>query len=334
MDHSKKKQPQSFESLSFPMEVSDSTQGDQLPEIRRIWDADDQVWYYSIVDFIALLTNAPVPVTYWTTFKKRYKDDPYLQDIFGQLKMQPMRAKDGRLRETECATRTLMLRIVQSIPSKQAEVVRRWLAQIGEEKLQETEQQTQVDQLRTYYIAQGRTPEWADARIRNLIGRNLLTDEWLQRGAQQDLHFGLLTANIHKGTFGITSHVHHHDVKHLPKGIKKPRDHYTDIELNVQALSETAARTLHVRNDSQGIAQLLQDTQAAGEFGGQVRQQFEELTGEAVVSPQNFLEPPKSTRKKQTLPTPEQPTLFEQEEQGLHSKKRGKAKKTKEEDNG
>ena len=186
---------------------------------------------------------------------------------------------------------------------------------------------------RSAFSLQHYPPEWADARIRNLIGRNL-TDEWLQRGAQQDLHFGLLTASIHKGTFGITSQVHHHDVKHLPKSVKKPRDHYTDIELNVLALSETAARTLHGRNDSQGIAQLLQDAQAAGEFGGQVRQQFEELTGEAVVSPQNFLEPPKSTRKKQALTTPEQPTLFEQEEQGPHSKKRGKAKKTKEEDNG
>src|SRR6266516_2610477 len=96
--------------------------------------------------------------------------------------MQPMRAKDGRLRETECATRPLMLRIVQSIPSKHAEVVRVWLAQIGEEKLHETQQQTQVDQLRIYYLRRGRTPEWADARIRILIGRNLLTDAWLLRG--------------------------------------------------------------------------------------------------------------------------------------------------------
>ena len=314
MDHSKK-QPPSVESLSFPVESADATQIEQLPEIRRIWDAEEQAWYYSVVDFIKLLTDAPVPVTYWTTFKKRHKDDPFLHDSFVHLKMQPMRAKDGKLRETECATRPVMLRLVQSIPSKRAETVRLWLAQIGEEKLQEAEQQTQVDQLRTYYLSRGRTPEWADARIRNLIGRNLLTDEWLLRGAQQNLHFGILTTTIHKGTFGITPHDHHHVVKKLPKGTKNPRDHYTDIELNVLALSETAARTLHERNESQGVQQLLQDAQAAGAFGGQVRQQFEELTGEPVVSSQNFLDQPGGKQKKKQLPAPEQETLFDQEEQ-------------------
>jgi DNA-damage-inducible protein D len=312
MDRSKKKQPQSFESLSFPVESQDPAQAEQLPEVRRIWDTEEQVWYYSVVDFIKILTNAPSAVTYWTTFKKRRENDPFLQDIFGQLKMQPLRAKDGRLRETECATRPLILRIVQSIPSKQAETVRLWLAQIGEEKLQEAEQQTQVDQLRSYYVSRGRTPEWADARIRNLIGRNLLTDEWLLRGAQQELHFGRLTTTIHRGTFGITPSSHHHTIKQLPKGVKNPRDHYTDIELNVLALSEAAARTLHERNDSQGVPQLMEDAQAAGEFGGQVRQQFEELTGEPVVSSQNFLDQPKGKRKPQQLPAAEQGSLFDQ----------------------
>lgn len=233
-----------------------------------------------------------------------------MQDVFGQLKMEPMRARDGKLRETECATRPVMLRLVQSIPSKQAETVRLWLAQIGEEKLQEAEQHTQVDQLRSYYISRGRTPEWADAWIRNLIGRNLLTDEWLQRGAQQHLHFGLLTKTIHEGTFGIAPSTHHHVIKQLPKGVKHPRDHYMDIELNVLALSEAAARTLHQRNNSQGVPRLLKDAQAAGEFGGQVREQFEQLTNERVVSSQNFLDQPKG--KQQQLPQARQDSLFEQ----------------------
>jgi hypothetical protein len=313
MDRSKKKPPHSFESLSFPVEPSEPAQVDQLPEVRRIWDAEEQAWYYSVVDFIKILTNAPSAVTYWTTFKKRRQDDPFLQEVFGQLKMEPMRARDGKLRETECATRPVMLRLVQSIPSKQAETVRLWLAQIGEEKLQEAEQQTQVDQLRSYYISRGRTPEWADARIRNLIGRNLLTDEWLLRGAQQNLHFGLLTKTIHEGTFGIAPYTHHHVIKQLPKGVKHPRDHYTDIELNVLALSEAAARTLHQRNDSQGVPQLLKDAQAAGEFGGQVREQFEQLTNEHVVSSQNFLDQPKGEQKQQKqLPQARQDSLFEQ----------------------
>lgn len=313
MDRSKKGQKTpSIESLALPVEAANAAQSDQLAEVRRMWDAEEQAWYYSVVDFVNILTDAPSPVTYWTTFKKRRQSDPFLQDSFRQLKMQPMRAKDGKLRETECATRPVMLRIVQSIPSKQAEAVRLWLAQLGEEKLQETEQQTQVDQLRSYYLSRGRTSEWTDARIRNLIGRNLLTDEWLVRGAQQELHFGVLTTTIHQGTFGLTPHEHHHMVKKLPKSVKNPRDHYTDIELNVLALSETAARTLHERNDSQGVPQLLRDAQAAGNFGGQIRKQFEELTGEDVVSSQNFLDQPKG-KKKKSLPASAQETLFNQE---------------------
>ena len=81
MDHSKKKHPQSFESLSFPVESANSAQTEQLPEVRRIWDATEQAWYYSVVDFMKILTNAPSPVTYWTTFKKRRKDEPFLQGV-------------------------------------------------------------------------------------------------------------------------------------------------------------------------------------------------------------------------------------------------------------
>ena len=105
-------------------------------------------------------------------------------------------------------------------------------------------------------------------------------------------------------------YTHHHVIKQLPKGVKHPRDHYTDIELNVLALSEAAARTLHQRNDSQGVPQLLKDAQAAGEFGGQVREQFEQLTNEHVVSSQNFLDQPKGKQKQ--LPQARQDSLFEQ----------------------
>lgn len=97
-------------------------------------------------------------------------------------------------------------------------------------------------------------------------------------------------------------------IKQLPKGVKNPRDHSTDIELTVLALSEAAARTLHQRNDSQGVPQLLKDAQAAGEFGGQVREQFEQLTNERVVSSQNFLDHPKG--KQRHLPQARQDSLF------------------------
>ena len=303
-----------FELVPIPAEMVSAERLETNAGIRRFWDKIDQCWYYSVVDCMHLLTNSPRPDAYWVALKKRHKDDSDFQEVLKKVKAFPLRARDGRLRETDCATRETLLRIIMEVPSQRAEQVRLWLAQVGEEKLQNVEQQTQVEKLRGYYIGQGRTPEWAEARIRNLIGRNLLTDEWLLRGAQQHLHFGLLTGTIHKGTFDITTYEHHHVIKKLPKGIKHPQDHYTEDELGVLTLAELAARRIHEQNDSQGINQLLSDAQAAGEFGGQVRKQFEELTKQKVVSPQNFLEQPKGKRKrKQDQLPPSQPTLFNEE---------------------
>lgn len=288
---------------------------DEPVEVRRVWDKQEQQWYYSVIDFVRLLTQSKNANSYWSMLKKRSRDDQGFQEMLKNIKEIPLRGKDGKLRGAECVTREVMLRLVQSIPSERAEAVRLWLAQVGEEKLQEMEQQTQVEQLRTYYLNKGRTPEWTEMRIQNLLSRNALTDEWLARGAQQNLHFRLLTGTIHRGTFDISPSDHHYGVKQLPKSTKHPRDHYTEDELGVLTLAELASRRIHEQNDSQGIDQLLKDAQAAGEFGGQVRRQFEELTKQRVVSPQNFLDQPKGKRKKKPdqLP-PDQPTLFSDEE--------------------
>ncbi len=302
-----------FERLPIPQEAIGNADAQETHEVRRVWEREEQLWYYSVIDFIELLTSSTNAKVYWSALKKRNRHDQGFQETLRHVKLIALRAKDGRLRETECVSREVMLRIVQNIPSPSAERVRLWLAQVGEEKLQEVEQQTQAEQLRDYYISQGRTPEWADTRIQNLLSRNALTDEWVARGAQQHLHFGLLTGTIHRGTFGISPGEHHQTVKHLPKGIKNPRDHYTEEELGVLTLAELAARRMHEQNESQGVPQLVQDSQAAGAFGGQVRQQFEELTRESVVSSQNFLDQPKGKRKKKQLPAPEQGTLFDQE---------------------
>ena len=326
---------QGFELIPIPQEALGTEGTEHFYEMRRIWDQHDQCWYYSVIDFVGLLTQSTNPGVYWSALKKRNKQDKGFQDVLTHLKELPLRGKDGKLRGAEFATREGMLRIVQNIRGPLAERVRLWLAQVGEEKLQEVEQQTQVEQLRAVYMSQGRTPEWVETRIQNLLSRNALTDEWLARGAQEDLHFGVLTGTVHRGTFGISSQVHHHEVKHLPKSVKHPRDHYTEEELGVLTLAQLAARRIHEQNESQGFQELLHDAQAAGEFGGQIRQQFEELTGQPVVSSQNFLDQPKGKQKKQALPTPEQqPTLFDQEEQEQLPKKRGSTKKTKRENNG
>lgn len=303
-----------FELLSLSPQVLVNKQEGETQEVRRIWDREQQIWYYSITDVVKFLTQSKKPAVYWSALKKR---DRGLEEILKKIKVIPLRARDGRLRDTECATRETMLRIIQSIPSttplvEQAKLI---LAQLGEERLQEVDQQTQEEQLRAYYIRQkGRSPEWAETRIRNLVERNALTDEWLARGAQQNLHFGILTNTIHRGTFGITTTEHHQQVKLLPKSTKNPRDHYTEEELGVLTLAELAARRRHEQNDSQGFPQLLGDAEVAGAFGNKVRLAFEEASGQPVVSSQNFLDQPKRRKKKQ-LPSPSQQAETKQHEE-------------------
>ncbi len=302
-----------FELLPIPQEALTTAQAGEISEIRRVWDKEEQTWYYSIIDFVKMLTHSKNPTSYWGMIKKR---DQGLHETLEKLKVFSLRAKDGKLRETECATREMMLRIIQSIPSSAplVEHAKVFLARLGEERLQEVEQQTQEEQLKEYYLRQGRTPEWIEARIRNLVGRNALTDEWLARGAQQNLHFSSLTNTIHRGTFGITTTEHHHQVKKLPKSTKKPRDHYTEDELGVLSLAELAARRRHEQNDSYGYPQLLEDAEVAGEFGKTVRLAFEEASGQAVVSSQNFLDTPKGKQKKR-LPLPNQNDMIGQNQE-------------------
>ena len=156
---------QGFELLPIPEGALGEQAESASHEVRRIWDKEKQLWYYSVIDFIELLTGSTNPKVYWSTMKRRNKGDQGFQETLHLIKSFPLRAKDGRLRETECVPREVMLRIVQNISSPIAERVRLWLAQVGEEKLQEVEQQTQVEQLRDYYLRRGRTPEWAETRI-------------------------------------------------------------------------------------------------------------------------------------------------------------------------
>lgn len=304
-----------FELLFISRAELAELQTDELFEVRRVWDTQEGLWYYAITDFLRLLTQSKNSSVYWSALKKRHEQDEGFRAVLQKVKLFHLRARDGRLRETECASRETMLRITQDVPSPLAEKVRLWLAQVGEERLQEIEQQTQEDELRDYYLGKGRSEEWIEARIRNLVTRNALTDEWLLRGAVQHLHFGVLTTTIHDRTFGVSTQQHHFAIKRLPKSVKKPRDHYTEEELGVLTLAELAARRLHQQHDSQGVEELLGDARIAGDFGKQVREAFEGTIGGPVVSSQNFLDQP-GGRKKKGLPSgPQQDSLFDQGEQ-------------------
>lgn len=302
--------PQDEVSQQGNADVSDDIAN--LPEIRRIQDASG-AWYYNVTDVIAALTGTTDASDYWVKMKRRGKSEGF-EATLQKIVQFPMRSrKDGKLRSADCADRETLLRLVQSIPSAspRLEKLKLWLAQVGEERLQESEVNAQIEEVRQKYRALGRDDAWIEDRILNLTGRNALTDQWQKRGAVQKLHFGLLTTILHRGAFGITPE-EHREVKGLPKR-ENPREHMDRVELALSTLTEATATASHIENDSQGIDELKSDVLKAAEAGETARLATEKALGRLVVSSTNFLEAPKRKRRKQ-LPLPEQSTLFEQAE--------------------
>jgi hypothetical protein len=189
-----------------------------------------------------------------------------------------------------------------------------WLAQVGEERLQDNEINAQIEQVRQEYRTRGRDEAWINDRILNLTGRNALTDQWKKRGAVQTLHFGLLTTILHKGALGVTPS-EHRDIKGLPKR-ENPREHMDRVELALLTLTEATSTSLHIENDSQGIEELKQDAVQAAQAGEIARTATEKALRRPVVSSTNFISKPKREQKKQLSQPKQLPSKQEEEPDG------------------
>jgi DNA-damage-inducible protein D len=238
-------------------------------------------WYFSVIDIIEILTGSAEPRKYWNTLKSR---EPQLSSVCGQLKMT---AQDGRKRLTDCANTEGVFRIVMSIPSPKAEPLKLWLAEQGKRTIDETENpELGFERLTELYKAKGYTDEWIDRRLKGISVRKELTDEWKKRDVKEGHEYSILTAIIAKGTFGL-SPSEHAQYKGLAK--ENLRDHMTPMELILTALGEEVTRTMAVKNDAQGFNENVEAAAKGGEAGGKARRNVEEITGEKVLSSNNFL---------------------------------------------
>ena len=240
-------------------------------------------WWFSVIDVIKVLTDSVEPRKYWNTLKKR---EPQLSSVCGQLKMQ---AVDGRQRLTDCANTEGVLRIVMSVPSPKAEPLKLWLAQVGTERIQETENpELGFERMTEIYRAKGYTDEWIKERYQSIETRKRLTDEWKNRGVKQGIEYSILTATIAKGTFGLNPSEH----KKL-KGLEKPnqelRDHMTPLELIFNSLGEETTRILSIKRDAQGFEENHDAALDGGTMAGNARGNYEKQLGEKVVSNKNYL---------------------------------------------
>ena len=262
--------------------------------IRRHYDEKDEKWYFSIVDVLYALTESPNPRKYWSVLKSRLKKEgSQLATNCSQLKLQ---AADGKFYKTDVADVEQLLRLIQSIPSPKAEPFKLWLAKTGYERIQETADPSKaIDRARQHWKEQGRSQKWIQQRMLGQETRNKLTDYWQNHGVTKSQDFAALTNIIHREWSGLTVAQH----KKL-KGLQNQnlREHMSEAELLFTALAELSTRQIAEKDKATGMEQNKEAGKKGGRLAKQARLEFEEATGQKVVTAQSSL--PSFTPKKIT----------------------------------
>ena len=264
----------------------------QEKAIRRTWHQDE--WWFSIVDVCGVLTDSRDAGAYWRKLKQRLAAESNEVVTFCHgLKLE---APDGKQRVTDCANTEGLFRIIQSIPSPKAEPFKRWLAQVGYERVKEIENPELASaRARALYQAKGYPQAWIEKRLRSIAVRGELTYEWKARGVEEGKEYAILTAEIARATFGVTPGAHQR-LKGLDK-VKTGnnlRDHMTDLELIFTMLGEASTTEIARRKDAQGFDDNRHAAKEGGTIAGNARKDLEAKSGSPVVSRANFLELPRT----------------------------------------
>ena len=249
-------------------------------------------WWFVIVDVIEALTDSLNPKQY---LKNMLNRDVELAKGWVQIEHPLSIETAGGKQKINCANTEDIFRIIQSIPSPKAEPFKRWLAKVGYERVQEIENpELATKRTRMLYKLKGYSEDWIEKRLRGIVIREELTDEWKNRGAQNQKDYEILTAEISKATFGVTPSQY----KKL-KGLKREnlRDHMDDFELIFNMLGERATTEIHRNEDSKGLVKLRGDAKAGGDIAGGARKNLEKRLGRSIVTKKNFLQNPESKKK-------------------------------------
>ncbi len=242
-------------------------------------------WWFSVIDIIEVLTGSSIPKRYWSDLKKKLVAEGFTE-TYEKIVRLKMLAPDGKMRLTDCANTETMFRIIQSIPSPKVEPLKRWLAKVGKERIDEIENpELSMERMKSLYEKKGYPKDWIDKRMRGIAVRQDLTDEWQNRGARTSLEYAILTNEIMQGAFDLKVE----DYKQV-KGLEREnlRDHMTDIELILTMLAEATTTKLHRDRDSQGFEPLKKDAQEGGAVAGSTRKDIERRSGKPVVTGENF----------------------------------------------
>ena len=254
-------------------------------KIRRIWHNEE--WYFSVVDVCGALTDSPDAGAYWRKLKQRLNEEGSQVVTFCHgLKLE---ASDGKKYITDCANTKGMFRIIQSIPSPKAEPFKLWLAQVGYDRVQEIENpELAQERMKELYELKGYPKDWIDKRLRGIAIRQNLTDEWKERGIENERDFAILTAEISKATFGITP-AEYKALKGLRKKNQNLRDHMTDLELIFTMLGKKVTTEISQKEQPDTFDKSKKVARRGGRVAGTARKETEKELGRSIVTGQNFL---------------------------------------------
>ena len=252
-------------------------------QIRRYWDEEKELWYFAVMDIIQILAQTDRPRKYWNDLKIKLKaEGSELSEKIGQLKMQ---AVDGKYYLTDAADTETILRLIQSIPSPNAEPFKLWLARVGYERLEETaDPELAINRALKTYLQKGYSPEWVNQRLKSIEIRKALADEWEKRGVREGLEFAILTDEITKAWTGMTTKKYK-KLKNLKK--ENLRDNMTNLELVLNMLAETATTEISQKREPKNFDENKKVAQAGGNIAGNARKDIESKTGKKVITNKN-----------------------------------------------
>ena len=252
-------------------------------KIRTAWDEEQEEWYFSVQDVVAVLAESSDPKQY---IKKMRARDPELSANWGTICTPvQMSAADGKMRKIQAADTEGLLRIIQSIPSPKAEPFKRWLAKVGRERIEETiDPEQAIDRALETYQKKGYDTDWIHQRLLSIRVRNELTAEWQERGVQQGKEYAILTDEITKAWSGMSTRQY----KKL-KGLQKEnlRDNMSTMEIVLNMLAEATTTELSKAHQPEGFSESQTIARRGGSYAGQVRQDIEKDTGRPVITSQN-----------------------------------------------
>ena len=254
--------------------------------IRTVWNSKEEKYYISVVDIVSVLSESKDGRKYWNKLKQRLKEEG--NETVTNCHQLKLKAQDGKYRMTDVCDIEGMFRIIESIPSKNAEPIKMWLAKLGKERIDETfDPSISIQRAMELYRKKGYDEEWISRRVKALQERKKLTDVWKENGIESSLEYAILTNEIYKEWSGMTAK----EYKEY-KGLRKEnlRDNMTDIEVLLTDIGEVTTRELAKKQKPKGLKENKKVAKIGGEVAKNTRKDIEEKLGETVVSRQNFLD--------------------------------------------